>query len=163
MTHDSEGNLAQGKADDFFNLPQPRFCMYGIQIKLISCGDEHSAFVTSNSFIYTMGSNRSGQLGIRDPAVQSKSTPVLVEQMVGHVIVDLSCGGSHTLVATERGDAYSWGEGRYGALGIPDTLTDQHRPQRVIFQDNSNSHKRTLQVTRLSAGKTHSAFINQEG
>ena len=30
----------------------------------------------------------------------------------------MACGGNHTVVATDRGEAYSWGEGRYGALKI---------------------------------------------
>ena len=75
-----------------------------------------------------MGSNRSGQLGIRDPLIEYKSSPVLVEQMTGHKIEYISCGGSHTVAVTDSGDAYSWGEGRFGALGVPDTDTDQHRP-----------------------------------
>ena len=54
----------------------------------------------------------------------SKSSPVLVEQLLGIKFVDLSCGGSHTVVATDVGDAYAWGEGRYGALGVLDTETD---------------------------------------
>lgn len=75
-----------------------------------------------------MGSNRSGQLGIRDKDVLEKSSPVLVEQLIGYVPVDISCGGSHTLLATERGEAFAWGEGRYGALGCPDIITDEYRP-----------------------------------
>jgi alpha-tubulin suppressor-like RCC1 family protein len=58
---------------------------------------------------------------------------VLVEQLLGNKILNISCGGAHTLVATDRGDAYAWGEGRYGAIGTPDTETDQYRPQKVIF------------------------------
>ena len=54
----------------------------------------------------------------------SKNSPVLVEQLQGCKIVDISCGGSHTLAVTDSGDVYSWGEGRYGALGVPDTEMD---------------------------------------
>lgn len=42
---------------------------------------EHSAFITSDSFLYTMGSNRCGQLGIGDPNVSYKNSPVLVEKL----------------------------------------------------------------------------------
>ena len=61
------------------NQPQPRFCVYGVTIKKISCGEEHAAFLTNANFIYTIGSNRCGQLGIRDQDMQSKNSPVLVE------------------------------------------------------------------------------------
>lgn len=87
----------------------------------------------------------------------------MVEQLLGHKVVDISCGGSHTLLATERGDAYAWGEGRYGAIGTPDTETDQFRPQKVIFQDNSNSHLKLVQIYKVSAGFKHSAFLDVQG
>ena len=67
------------------------------------------------------------------------------------------------MVATERGDAYAWGEGRYGAIGTPDTETDQYRPQKVIFQDNSNSHIKVVSIYKVSAGAKHSAFLDQNG
>lgn len=63
-------------------------------------------------------------MGIRDTQVKSKSSPVLVEQLAGNSIVDLSCGGNHTVAVTETGEVYAWGEGRYGALGVPDITTD---------------------------------------
>ena len=122
------GKIEKGGSTSDFNQPQPRFCVYGVTIKLIACGGEHSAFVTDSNFVYTMGCNRSGQLGIRDTEVACKTSPVLVEQLQGFKIVDIACGGSHTVIATERGEAYSWGEGRYGALGTIETYNDQFRP-----------------------------------
>lgn len=161
-TH-GERHKKDGGGLDTFNLPQPRFCLYGIPIKLVACGDEHSAFVTSQHHVYTMGSNRCGQLGVRDQEVLEKSSPVLVEQMLGYRVTDISCGGAHTLVATDRGEAYSWGEGRYGALGIDFNVTDQFRPQRVIFQENANSNVKELVVKQVSAGWRHSAFLDEAG
>ena len=129
-----------------YNQPQPRFCIYGVTIKQVACGEEHSAFITTTNYVYTMGSNRCGQLGIRDAQVQQKNSPVLVEQLLGSKIVDVSCGGNHTMVVSESGDAFTWGEGRYGALGVPDVETDQHRPQKVIFLENANSHEKVVKV-----------------
>ena len=34
------------------------------------------------------------------------------------MIVKLACGENHTLALTKRGQVYSWGQARYGALGI---------------------------------------------
>lgn len=115
------------------------------------------------NFVYSIGSNRCGQLGIRDPNVKNKCSPVLVEQLQGFIIVDITCGNNHTICATDRGEAYSWGEGRYGALGIQDTETDQHRPQKVIFQDNASSAKKVVHVVNVSAGEKHSAFLDSNG
>ena len=146
-----------------FNQPQPRFCVYGVPIRLLACGDEHAAFVTNTNFIYTMGNNRSGQLGVRDTSVSNTNSPMLVEQMQGFQIVSVSCGGNHTVVATDRGEVYSWGEGRYGALGVIDTETDQHRPQKVIFQEDANCHEKVVKVVQVSAGHKHTAFLDDAG
>ena len=105
--------------------PVPRFCTYGILIRDVACGLEHSAFITSDNFLYTMGSNRCGQLGIGDPNVSYKNSPVLVEQLADQNdasiwvgVAGVSCGAYHTLAHTRGGDAWSWGEVRFGALGI---------------------------------------------
>ena len=61
--------------------PIPRYCTYGILIREVACGLEHSAFITSDNFLYTMGSNRCGQLGIGDQTMSYKNSPVLVEKL----------------------------------------------------------------------------------
>ena len=48
--------------------------------------------------------------------------------MAGLIIVDIACGENHTIAATDRGEAFSWGEGRYGAVGVIDCYQDQFRP-----------------------------------
>lgn len=52
--------MEKGGSRDNYKQPQPRFCIYGITIKLVSCGAEHSAFVTDLNFVYSIGSNRCG-------------------------------------------------------------------------------------------------------
>ena len=155
--------MEKGAGRDSYKQPQPRFCIYGITIKMVSCGAEHSAFVTDLNFVYSIGSNRCGQLGIRDTEVKNKCSPVLVEQLQGFKIIDISCGSNHTVCVTDRGEAYSWGEGRYGALGIMDVETDQFRPQKVIFQDNASNAKKVVHVVNVSAGEKHTTFLDSNG
>ena len=66
---DSQGQLGLGLMQTFDAregdnkgelYPIPRFCTYGIIIREISCGEEHSAFITNENYLYTMGSNRNG-------------------------------------------------------------------------------------------------------
>ena len=67
------------------------------------------------------------------------------------------------MAVTSRGEAYSWGEGRFGALGVPNTDTDQHRPQRIFFDENSSSYKKEVVVKQCSAGLTHTLFLDELG
>lgn len=40
--------------------PVPKCCSYNIAISKIGCGDDHSIFITQDSFVYSMGSNAFG-------------------------------------------------------------------------------------------------------
>jgi alpha-tubulin suppressor-like RCC1 family protein len=64
-----------------------------------------------------MGSNSSGQLGINDPYIQQKYSPVLVEVLLDKGPVDVKCGDVHTLLLCRSGDVYSWGSNDYGQCG----------------------------------------------
>ena len=62
----------------------PRFCSYNIPIFQISCGEKHAAFITTTSLCYTMGKNDQGQLGINEPYIEAKHSPVLVDSMLNY-------------------------------------------------------------------------------
>ena len=52
-----------------------------------------------SNLVYAMGSNISGQLGIGDPQTSTKTSPVLVETMIGLYPLKVSCGSNHTVVS----------------------------------------------------------------
>jgi len=78
------------------NYPIPRFCSFNVIIHSISCGEEHSAFIASNGYIYTMGSNADGRLGISSRGVKYSSSPCLVEVLSRYKAIKVSCGWGHT-------------------------------------------------------------------
>jgi len=63
-----------------------------------------------------------------DASVRSKNSPVLVEGLAKGPgrsgIASVSCGSNHTLACTTAGEVFSWGEGRYGALGVAGVAND---------------------------------------
>lgn len=72
-------------------FPVPRFCSFNICIRDVSCGLGHAGFVTcksilssvyflENNFLYMMGNNEHGQLGIEDYS-KVKNSPTLVETL----------------------------------------------------------------------------------
>ena len=72
-----------------------------------------------------MGSNSNGQLGIDDP-VGYKNSPVLVEKIPIEkecLLSLVACGGNQSFLCCDGGNAYAWGEGRHGSLGLG-TLQD---------------------------------------
>ena len=48
----------------------------------------------------------------------SASTDSRMHQYQGIEVRAVACGGEHSLAATEAGELYTWGWGRYGNLGL---------------------------------------------
>ena len=100
----------------------PKVCSFNIQIAHVSCGDDHTVFVSTladGGYVYAMGSNVDQKLGLSQQDVRSVNVPTLVDGISG--IVKVSAGNSHTLALSEEGTAYSWGQAFYGALGLAKT------------------------------------------
>jgi X-linked retinitis pigmentosa GTPase regulator len=95
----------------------PRLCSFNVLIKKISCGEEHSALISQSGYVYTMGSNNEGRLGIDSTDIKQSHSPCLVESLINYKASKVSCGWGHTVIVTELGQAYAWGIGEYGALG----------------------------------------------
>lgn len=174
---DQNGQLGLGMPNNGKPYTIPRYCTYNIAIKMVACGDEHSAFITSklilglkmiaSNLIYTMGDNSHGQLGINDKRAKSKNSPVLVENLMDKKPAYIACGAYHTVIATctksflnfliEDGEVYSWGSGKHGQLGVFSN-NDQYAPVYVRFNEARNT-----QITQLSCGSQHTIFLDATG
>jgi len=135
----------------------PRFCTFNVVIRRVACGEEHSAFITNNGSIYTMGSNADGRLGIGDHSIKLASTPCLVEALSRFNALEISCGWGHTAAVIDNGDVYTWGVGEYGALGISDSET-QWFPVQMGFVENSKVYAKNV-----SCGTRHTAIVDDKG
>jgi len=68
-----------------------------------------------------------------------------------------ACGSDFTVVVTEPGDVWSWGEGGAGQLGL-NTLEDQLLPKRVAGHEVFGAR-----MVMVSAGDEHSAGVTADG
>lgn len=118
--NDYYGQLGVGSERVVHNLP--KVCSFNIVVKQVSCGEEHTVFVSGEGgYVYAMGSNADGKLGINNQKMKQCNVPTLVEGIFN--VKQVSCGMSHTLAVTEKGEAYSWGQSFYGALGLSSKAT----------------------------------------
>ncbi|RMX41048.1 hypothetical protein pdam_00003288 [Pocillopora damicornis] len=95
----------------------------------LSCGQQHSAVVSSSGDVYTWGRSQKGRLGHGDLIEEEgKSVPFRVEILHMHRInvLSVACGMEHTLALCSDG-VYSWGSSEYGQLGQGD-MQQQTRP-----------------------------------
>ncbi|KAJ0241679.1 Regulator of chromosome condensation [Hirschfeldia incana] len=99
--------------------------MEGVNVKTISCGPWHTAFVTSEGKLFTYGDGTFGALGHGDRV--STSAPREAEALSGCRTIKIACGVWHSAAvvsvfgeAAASGKLFTWGDGEDGKLGHGD-------------------------------------------
>ena len=93
----------------------------------ISAGASHTAIVTDEGLLYTLGSNAFGQLGRESDELGS----IVVEHLRGQKVIAVSCGDTFTVVATAENKLYAFGketEGRLATEGTDGRTEPAHIP-----------------------------------
>jgi len=149
------GRLGHGGSENEL-LPKAVEATVGQHVIQVSCGDFHSACVTTNpTHVYTWGLGLSGRLGHADEADCFLPTPV--EALAGVHVTYICCGGHHsaTISSEPAGQLMTWGGGAFGKLGHGNRLA-QHTPKLVAALQG----KKLVQV---SLGPHHSAALTPKG
>lgn len=146
---DSKGQLGLGSKNTGKCYTTPKFCSYNIMIKEISCGEEHSGFISDSGHVYCMGSNTYGKLGIGDKTITYTSSPCLVESLSSLASIKISCGWNHTAIITSQSELFTWGSGQYGALGNGNYET-QWSPIEIAKN-----------ISEVSCGNRHMGVISE--
>ena len=109
----------------------------------VACGLRHSLAVCSDGSLYGCGSNKKGQLGLEDKKDYLEwrrldACPDKAKEVVA--------GQHYSLVKTESGDWYGFGDNRYEQLG-PLTLTEICKDSTLMTSLSG--------VDKVSCGWTH--------
>ncbi|XP_036295378.1 X-linked retinitis pigmentosa GTPase regulator isoform X4 [Pipistrellus kuhlii] len=101
----------------------------GIPEKVIqvACGGGHTVVLTEKA-VYTFGLGQFGQLGL-GTFVFETAEPKIIKSVKDHKITSIACGENHTALITDIGRMYTFGDGRYGKLGLGmENFTNQFVP-----------------------------------
>jgi len=129
--------------------------LFGGSPVLLAAGKGHRAALTEDGAIWTSGAGNYGQLGLvllptRLGPEAFGGSPVVLVRMA-------ACGLCHTLVLTEDGVVWTFGEGEFGRLGLDDE-DGRLVPTRVDPQRLAGA-----QVSTVAAGLGHSAAVTEGG
>ncbi|KAM0728094.1 RCC1 and BTB domain-containing protein 1 [Formica fusca] len=120
----------------------------------------HVLALTEKGEIYSWGHNGYCELG--NGTCNQGLTPTLVNMPtlgaglnMKH-IVDVACGSHHSLVLTEDGEVYAWGQNNCGQVGSS-LSTNQGAPRQV------NSNLTGKKVVHISCGQTSSMVVTDNG
>ena len=119
----------------------------------LAMGNFHTCGVTSAGTAYCWGHNQYGELG--DGATQTRLTPTVAAASIGKTWKTITAGYEDTCALTTAGDAYCWGHGLYGELGIAGTPTTVLAPAAVsgghTFRSLSAGYQFTCGLTTGNA------------
>jgi hypothetical protein len=129
-------------------------CLEWKKVVFVAANGHHTACITENGDTYTWGNGEHGQLGHGDK--RRHSTPKLVEGLAEKKAKQVTCGGHHTIVCTEDGRIYSFGNGEYhGQLGHCD-FDNKFTPTLVEVLKGKC-------VVQVVCGWKHSMALTSEG
>jgi alpha-tubulin suppressor-like RCC1 family protein len=132
MGSNSHGKLGIGsKHVTHSKSPQLIEALLGPLVTQVSCGDHHSAVITSSGECYTWGSGTAGALGLNYKP-EFESSPVLVKELQHTILMKVSCGSKHTLYISQFKEVFATGDGTHGQLGLG-SLKSQKTPKLISF------------------------------
>ncbi|KAH8554383.1 regulator of chromosome condensation 1/beta-lactamase-inhibitor protein II [Umbelopsis sp. PMI_123] len=80
----------------------------------IACGLDNTVFSTDRNHVYSMGWGPDGQLGLGRDSSGDRSSPTLIPLMEGKRVAKLAGSTDFSLVLTEEGNLWTWGNSEYG-------------------------------------------------
>lgn len=134
------------------------------KIKMAAAGQHHSALLTEDGIVYTWGRGDYGQLGHGNYDPCDAPTPVAFFDKLkkeGNKVIQISCGGHHTLATMANGDVYAWGFGTMFQLGIGqmDNGDDDRNIPTQLNNTDPRSKLHGKKVVWASGGGQHSLFV----
>ncbi|CAF0890695.1 unnamed protein product [Brachionus calyciflorus] len=122
----------------------------------IACGDEHTGVVTERGRVFMFGSNSWGQLGLGHE--NSVDKPSCVKAIKHEKVLLIACGRNHTILATEKGNIYTFGSNSEGQLGLGEDFQESfaNTPRIVERLDPQD-------WVMLAAGSSHSCALSKSG
>jgi E3 ubiquitin-protein ligase HERC4 len=136
------------------HLGQPQVVESLSQFKVlqVACGGHHNLALLKSGRVFSWGSNKYGQLGLR-ATVLANSSPQEVVALLGLPILHIAAGDAHSMVVSQSGAVYGWGRNTFGQLGVGHEK-DTPEPTEL-------STLRTQRVKYISCGETHSAALTE--
>ena len=114
----------------------------------------HPSHGKRGGLVLTLGEGDVGQLGLGEDIMERKR-PAVVTTIADKLVVQLACGGMHTVALTADGKLYTWGCNDEGALGRRTSgIEDESVPGLVELCEH---------LVQVSAGDSHTAALTEDG
>eukprot|EP00873_Tetraselmis_striata_P021086 jgi/Tetstr1/441350/TSEL_029601.t1 len=138
-------------------------------VSVLAGGEEHCMALTTDGRLFSWGKNADGQLGSGDRSDQAEARHI--DCLDAKVLLDVACGARHTVAVTDRGEAFAWGDGADGQLGLctpeslstdPDTGEDRWALRNTAVP-RLMKQLRGVRIVQVAAGDTHTLLLSELG
>lgn len=152
------GRLGHGGQECFLvptKLGKERF--YGESVLMAASGARHTLAVTANGNLWVWGWRKNGRLGLGE-LDESLMRPTLMPSALlnGARVVMVAAGEAHSVVLTESGDVWVWGQGEHWRLGFNDD-GDRYEPCLLSSRERFDG----AHVIFICAGWAHNMAITE--
>jgi len=120
----------------FLPTPKAVASLRNLCVSQVVAGWGHSAVLTTTGEVYICGRNFQGQLGLGDPSEfprNERNHPfqanfLAVDSLRGKRVIQIACGGEHSVALSDTGEVFTFGAGTKGQLGHG-VATNEHFPR----------------------------------
>jgi X-linked retinitis pigmentosa GTPase regulator len=88
-----------------------------VKVEEVSLGSNHSLCLLRNGKVLCWGSSKDGKMGLESTNDRNFLTPKDLITLESEKIFQLSAGPFHSMVLTEKGELYTFGNSKDGKLG----------------------------------------------
>ncbi|XP_066535875.1 probable E3 ubiquitin-protein ligase HERC6 [Hoplias malabaricus] len=149
----SKGQLLVPGTEGNFLIKPTLVNMLDERIVSVSCGEQHSLFLSENGRVFSCGRNSKGQLG----RAKSRATKLPVVEGLG-AVAEVACGKEHSLALCDSGQVFSWGGGEEGQLGTISAVSKCLKPGLVPIPSPL-----PIPVVQVACGNVHSLVLTKGG
>lgn len=146
------GQLGQGLNVLSSSQPLQIAKLKGVDIQSVSCGQNHSLFLSSNGIVYACGNGFYGQLGL-DVGIDY-FVPMPIQKLADYRIVQIACGETFSLFVSDQNELFV-----SGMLEVDEDVYMQNRatfsvPHRIPFPE---------EIKRIAAGTRFALLLTVSG
>ncbi|KAM9325224.1 putative E3 ubiquitin-protein ligase HERC4 [Gastrophryne carolinensis] len=124
-------------------------------IVAVSCGEAHTLALNDKGQVFSWGLAKDGQIGISITEDYVR-IPRNIKSLSDVQIVQLACGQHHSMALSREGDLFSWGENRYGQLGLGYEVKKEMVPRHLKSLSG-------IPFLQIAAGGAHSLALTLSG
>ena len=152
----NKGQCGQGSKKDVESPKKVEFfTKKGLHIRKVSCGGYHTIVMDENNELYGFGKGIFGQCGYGQPEDTDYPRKIIFNDKNLNKIIDIKCGGEHTLFLSDIGRVYACGHGYFGQLGLGN---NKNVKSPILVQSLSNKN-----IIEIATGWSHSLVLTDSG